>query len=160
MILNVATGVAPSAQPQKSKLYMSRDILTLIREMTLPTMLVKCFEYFSKFEPIISDFEASKSLLDLLASIVTALDNADAKKGALSTKLSDYASRLLFTRDWPSNIKVSSDAVVSILETNVKFASDSVQTLTNITKELTIKSDSPVRKSHSHMYFKASLRQD
>jgi hypothetical protein len=126
--------------------------------MTLPTMLFKCFEYFSKFEPIVSEFESSKALLDLLVSIVTALDPADSKKHDLATKLSEYAGRLLFSRDWPGGLKVSSDAVVSILETNVKFSANSVETLTNITKELGIKSESPVRKSHSSVYFKVSRR--
>jgi hypothetical protein len=143
MILNVAGGIAPLALAPK--------------KMTLPTMLFKCFEYFSKFEPIVSEFESSKALLDLLVSIVTALDPADSKKHDLATKLSEYAGRLLFSRDWPGGLKVSSDAVVSILETNVKFSANSVETLTNITKELGIKSESPVRKSHSSVYFKVVI---
>lgn len=126
--------------------------------MTLPTMLCNCFEYFSKFEPIVSEFESSKALLDLLVSIVTALDSADPKRQELAPKLSEYAGRLLFSRDWPGNLKVPSDAVVSILETNVKFSANSVATLTNITKELGIKSESPVRKSHSGVYFKVSSK--
>ncbi len=125
--------------------------------MTLPTMLVNCFEYFSKFEPIVSEFDSSKALLDLLASIVTALDAADPKRSDLASKLSEYAGRLLFSRDWSGHLKVPSDAVVSILETNVKFATDSVETLQNITKELAIKSESPLRKSHTQVYFKVVI---
>jgi hypothetical protein len=116
-------------------------------------MLVQCFEYFSKFEPIISEFNSSKALLDLLASIVAELESST-KRNNLSVKLSDHAGRLLFTRDWPGHLKVKSEAVSHILEINVRYTGNALTTLTNITKELGVKSESPLRTALTHVYFK------